>query len=108
MKRTDIQMMVSGPELDEPAIRLLRAADHVRQAAKRLRDDAGPYGLATVWFLSQPTAKDTTHHGPRVEGNDRPHGISPNSRFGRHPTGSAIQRLMSDSCQPVPLVLILS
>jgi len=28
--------------------------------------------------------------------------------FGRHPTGSAIQRLMSDSCQPVPLALIFS
>jgi len=36
------------------------------------------------------------------------HRISSNSPSGRHPTGSAIQRLMSDSCQPVPLVLILT
>jgi hypothetical protein len=33
---------------------------------------------------------------------------SSHSRFGRHDTGSAIQRFMSDSCQPVPLALILS
>ena len=30
------------------------------------------------------------------------------SCFGRHAAGSAIQRLMSDSCQPAPLLLILS
>jgi len=41
-------------------------------------------------------------------GNHRPHRTLSNSRFGRHETGSAIQRLMSDSCHPVPLVLILS
>ena len=41
-------------------------------------------------------------------GNHRPHLTLSNSRFGRHETGSAIQRLMSDSCHPVPLVLILS
>src|SRR5207237_8751230 len=38
----------------------------------------------------------------------QPHPTASSSRFGRHPTGSAIQRLMSDSCQPAPLVLILS
>ena len=35
------------------------------------------------------------------------HQTASNSRLGRHATGSAIQRLMSDSCQPVPLTLIL-
>ena len=40
--------------------------------------------------------------------NDRPHRDSSPSSFGRHPTGSAIQRVMSDSCQPVPLALIFS
>jgi hypothetical protein len=35
----------------------------------------------------------------------RPHQTSSNSGFGRHETGSAIQRSMSDSCQPVPLAL---
>ena len=29
------------------------------------------------------------------------------SRFGRHPTGSATHRLMSDSFHPAPLTLIL-
>jgi hypothetical protein len=37
-----------------------------------------------------------------------PHQTSSNWRFGRQDTGSAIQRLMSDSCHPVPWVLILS
>src|SRR5205823_13631245 len=37
----------------------------------------------------------------------RPHQTASNSRSGRHETGSAIQRLMSDSCQPLPLTLIL-
>src|SRR5512143_2386750 len=32
---------------------------------------------------------------------------SSNLRFGRHETGSAIHWLMSDSCQPLPLTLIL-
>jgi integrase len=37
-----------------------------------------------------------------------PHLTSSHGRLGRHETGLAIQRLMSDSCHPVPLVLILS
>jgi hypothetical protein len=40
--------------------------------------------------------------------NQRPHRTSSKSRSGRHETGLPIHRLMSDSCQPVPLVLILS
>src|ERR1700744_2077006 len=36
------------------------------------------------------------------------HRTSSTSLFGRHLTGSVIQRLTSDSCHPVPLVLILS
>ena len=36
------------------------------------------------------------------------HLTSSHGRLGRHETGLAIQRLMSDSCHPVPLVLILS
>jgi len=40
--------------------------------------------------------------------DSRLHRTSSNSPFGRQATGSAIQRLMSDSCQPVPFVEILS
>jgi hypothetical protein len=66
------------------------------EAAKRGRDSASLYGLTPVRFT--------------VVGSNpqRPHQTASNSRFGRHATGSAIQRLMSDSCQPVPLALILS
>jgi hypothetical protein len=39
--------------------------------------------------------------------HDGYHRTSSNPLFGRHETGSEIQRSMSDSCQPVPLVLIL-
>jgi hypothetical protein len=38
----------------------------------------------------------------------RPQQNSSTSLFGRHDTGSAIQRLMSDSRQPAPLTLILT
>jgi hypothetical protein len=66
-----------------------------------LRPEAGPV------HCCQPK-KDMLPDGLAEAGNHRPHRISSNSRFGRHETGSAIQRLMSDSCQPAPLVLILS
>lgn len=67
------------------------------EAARRGRDSASLYGL--------PPARSTAA-GRRT--SLRGHRTSSNSGFGGHPTGSAIQRLMSDSCQPVPLVLILS
>src|SRR3546814_6680234 len=43
------------------------------------------------------------HHCPRDQKSSRS-----NSPRGRHPVGSATQRLMSDSCHPAPLAPILS
>ena len=77
------------------------------EAAKRGRDSASLYGLRPVRFTAI-SSKRTCRRAVWKAGNHRPHRTSSNSRFGRQETGSAIQRLMSDSCQPVPLVLILS
>ena len=74
---------------------------------KRGRDSASLYGLRLVRFTGI-SSKRTRRRAIWKAGNHRPHRTLSNSRFGRHETGSAIQRLMSDSCQPVPLVLILS
>ena len=65
-----------------------RGARFKAEAAKRGRNSASLYGLTPVRFT--------------VVGSKRPPASSDpsNSRFGRHETGSAIQRLMSDSCQP--------
>src|SRR6185295_2225788 len=65
------------------------------EAAKRGRDSASLYGLTPSGSLSSAAI------------HQRPRQTASNSRFGRHATGSAIQRLMSDSRQPLPLMLIL-
>ena len=75
------------------------------EAAKRGRDSASLYGLMPLPFTEiRRTCRRTVL--PKA-GSHRPHRTSSSSRFGRHETGSVIQRLMSDSCQPVPLTLIL-
>jgi hypothetical protein len=70
------------------ALHLTEMINHVRKRDSRLATQPAAVSIKKVVYLA--------------------HRTSSNSRFGRHETGSAIQRLMSDSCQPVPLVLILS
>ena len=78
------------------------------EAAKRGRDSVSLYGMRPVRFTAVSSKRTCRRTVWQKAGNHRAHRTSSNSPFGRHPTGSAIHRLMSDSCQPVPLVLILS
>jgi hypothetical protein len=72
----------------------------------RGRDSASLYGLRRVRFTAISSKKKYRWAVWKV-GNHSPHTTSSNLRFGRHAAGSATQRLMSDSCQPLPLTLIL-
>lgn len=95
-------------KLDEPALFVVVVVSH---GSKRCFDDLYDKGIRTgrvSWHLHKGTSCVQEGKNRTVGGAVRPHRTGSNSSFGCHATGSAIQRLMSDSCHPDPLVLILS
>jgi hypothetical protein len=92
-----------GSDSDAPArARLAVAQGRIDEAIQILRDLTDPDSRSTLFsILGKERSADVAlgDHRSRLSASD--------SRFGRHETGSAIQWLMSDSCQPVPLTLIL-
>lgn len=109
----------SGPDLISanfvipyPFLRVLLAWDRIIKSIVLERQEGADTRIR--WARGRGRAGDGTHcylrrHQCRPSrGPQPPQQISSNCPLGRHEAGSAIQRLMSDSCQPVPLVLILS
>lgn len=86
-------------------IRFCTAKVVINLAAIRLAQVTEPYQKRGKAISRKTTYRRTIW--PKAS-NDGHHRTLSNSLFERHETGSAIQRLMSDSCQPEPLVLIFS
>ena len=103
----DGQPVITWASVEDPARpdvlhhRIIRADEFIND-----NSEAG-YNEQQICWANAAVGRQSQRGGD-IDRRSTRHRISSNSRFGRHPTGSAIQRLRSDSCQPVPWVLILS